>query len=453
MTKMLLKNIITKFNLELDNQECEDAMNFIDNSVFKSDDNSVKYQRLISFFLMKHKLSQKDGFSPIHIHNGILSLNPYIGCTFGCKYCFLSDDESFFNAAYLNRRPIRILTDDEILDFLVKHDFFVKDITPLGLHMSSTEPFSLPIIDSTLNMLRKFDENKIKNPIIIVTKSPIEKDILAILNDFSSRLNILLFVTYNPNNREIEPVKKGNYKRKMWNMRDHFKDYPNISWGHFLRPVVNEWIEDENSILEVLEFGSISGVHVVGGLKKINGLDNRLSPKNTLYGEANIKYKYIQEDVICKIEKIHSQNNFKSKIVYDQSCGISYLLGKQEKYVGNIEGIKILEDRMINRGEIETNLKRKCFSQCSDEQVIACSKINQKLSIDNINYLNDLGMKNSYTVKNNILYIDSNAILDYIEKRGIEHVEFERIITTITKIPVVMKSREESDYQWNKRID
>ena len=63
---------------------------------------------------MKHIGLYEDpyGVVPVWPHAGMLILNPYLGCNFGCVYCFRSPEQASSTEWFLKGAPIKVTTEE-----------------------------------------------------------------------------------------------------------------------------------------------------------------------------------------------------------------------------------------------------------------------------------------------------------------------------------------------------
>src|SRR4051812_13178798 len=69
-----------------------------------------------------------------------LSLNHIIGCSLDCAYCV----RHFFDN-FTMKEPQMLCSDEEAVDQLINHRFFIPNITPIQVFNRATDPF-LPTV-------------------------------------------------------------------------------------------------------------------------------------------------------------------------------------------------------------------------------------------------------------------------------------------------------------------
>lgn len=203
------------------------------------------------------KYTKKTNIETTEMHATWLAVNSVIGCTNGCKYCFLQSTNK--NIA----KPDIIKSASEAIDDLVKSKYYLADI-PVCL---------LPNTDAFLNesnmkylkdLLNEINLRKIFNPIVLITKKFIPDEFINILTDFKKNgheLTVYLSLSGLP--QELEP--NVNHEFIKQNFINLYRN--NIDVIHYFRPLtpVNS---TKSRIIEILDFVSkYSKASVVGGLK------------------------------------------------------------------------------------------------------------------------------------------------------------------------------------------
>jgi hypothetical protein len=311
-----------------------------------------------------------DGVEPVWPHAGMLILNPVLGCSFGCAYCFRADEQRSSVDWFLNGRPTQVIGDSEVVDRLSRHPFFVPGVTQLGLHTASTEPFLPQVRASTFRLLELLEERGWRNDVMIITKHFITAADVARLASFQS-FQILLFLTFNAAPAEMEPMgaRHGFHERQVATVH-HLKAHPNLMAAHYYRPIVPGWNDGEEQIAQALTFGEPLGLTVIGGLKEIPGLDEislrrRLSAPTVAQGEPG--EKHFPPELVERIFAIHGRLGLSSTVVGDQSCGLTVMLSRlRGAAVPNVEAVRMYDAMSSHRP--------KCLGRCSPAQLDACAR-------------------------------------------------------------------------------
>lgn len=135
--------------------------------------------------------------SLVGLHNSWLVINSIVGCTNGCKYCFLNKGNS--------RNPSILGTPEEAVIELIHYRYYDESI-PLCL-FPNTDIFlnqsNIKYLLETLTMIEKY---KIKNDIIIITKCYIPDEVLRCLKLMQRRgYKIVIYLSYSGLDNDIEP--------------------------------------------------------------------------------------------------------------------------------------------------------------------------------------------------------------------------------------------------------
>lgn len=255
-------------------------------------------------------------FEVIKQQKSWLAVNPVIGCPSECKYCYRHDDNIFSV-----EEPIQIENEEETLNNLLNHRFFLLNSTPIAMHNMTTDPFFELPKKVTYRLLEGLDNLGYKNTVGLITKQLVTKDDISFLESLSN-IDVNVLVTYSEMPESIEPI--GNEKRIQ-----SLKNLSNSSTKTILywRPIINGQNTDEGKIRKVLEVGeSCADAFVVSGLKA--------SPKITAYlesrgiqveGNLNPNHKYILGSDLEKILESYNKKEISTPLFRRTSCAISYL--------------------------------------------------------------------------------------------------------------------------------
>lgn len=130
-----------------------------------------------------------------------LSLNHIVGCPLNCAYCV----RHFFDNFDL-KKPTILATDEEAVNTLVSHQFFIPHLTPLQLFNRATDPFLPDVRLHTHKVLQLLDERAFTNLMLIITRYKVTAEDMELLESLR-HLRVTLLVTYSglPDG-EIEPL-------------------------------------------------------------------------------------------------------------------------------------------------------------------------------------------------------------------------------------------------------
>ena len=198
-----------------------------------------------------------DDTSIIEMHDTWLTVNSIVGCTNGCKYCFLQ-------ATGDNRTKPRIkATATEAISCLFSSKYYTTNI-PVCL-LPNTDPFlNDKNISYTKEMLDILAKNKISNPIILITKCLIPNDFVDYLSNLvKNGMKLVVYLSYSGLSRFYEPnINHENIKINFRNLASK-----GIKIIHYYRPFIPE-NSDAKSIAETLDFvKDYTNISVTTGLK------------------------------------------------------------------------------------------------------------------------------------------------------------------------------------------
>ena len=241
-----------------------------------------------------------DDTSIIEMHDTWLTVNSIVGCTNGCKYCFLQATND--NLA----RP-RVLADAaKAISCLFSSKYYTTHI-PVCL-LPNTDPFlnehNMSYVKEMLDILAK---KKISNPIILITKCLIPNEFVDYLSNLiTNGMNIVVYLSLSGLSKFYEPnINHANIKINFCNLASK-----GIKIIHYYRPFIPE-NSDAKSITNLLDFvKDYTNISVITGLKLksdfidkidfwnitstekekcLNAFKNQAFPFDALVKELNIK--------------------------------------------------------------------------------------------------------------------------------------------------------------------
>lgn len=116
----------------------------------------------------------------VEMHATWLAVNSVIGCTNGCKYCFLQSTNKNIS------KPLYLKSSRMAIDDLIKSKYYLEDI-PICL-LPNTDAFLNQInIEYLKELLYEIDKRNLRNPIILITKCYIPEDFIKYLKQFKDR--------------------------------------------------------------------------------------------------------------------------------------------------------------------------------------------------------------------------------------------------------------------------
>lgn len=129
-----------------------------------------------------------------------LSLNHVQGCPLDCAYCIRHT-----YGLWDQRQPRALMSDDEAVERLVSHRYFIPDVTPLQVFNRATDPFLPMVRQHTLAVLKNLDSRGLRNHVLVITRYRIMSDDCAQLSRLTSIRLTLLFTYSGIDEVRIEP--------------------------------------------------------------------------------------------------------------------------------------------------------------------------------------------------------------------------------------------------------
>jgi hypothetical protein len=311
-----------------------------------------------------------DGVEPVWPHAGMLILNPVLGCSFGCAYCFRADEQESNVDWFLNGRPTQVISEEAVVERLAEHPLFIPGTTQLGLHTATTEPFLPQVKESTFRLLELLDRRGWGNDVMIITKHYLTAEDAARLASYTS-VRLLIFLTYNAAPVEMETMGGSpGFRERRFETVDHLARYPHISVGHYYRPIVPGWNDSDEQIADALSYGDRLGLSVIGGLKEIPDLamiTERRGLSLPIVASGPAGEKYFPPELVDRILGIHRRLGLTSTVVGDQSCGLTVMMSRREGTAqSNVEGLRMYDAL--------SSAHPKCMALCPTAQLAACTR-------------------------------------------------------------------------------
>ena len=226
---------------------------------------SLKKDVQVDWNIVKKQINaNSDGFNSSYFISqmkGGLSLDVMIGCPMKCAYCYRLDD-----MCVKNWPPKEQISTNEIINRLLMHPWFTPHISPIGVHMSTTEAFLDYVWPKTYSILCALDNLGLTNRISIITKETLDDKKIALLEGFKN-IDIDICVCFSGMPQNIEPssnIKRLEFLKKILNSKS-----PHINGIAYYRPIVEGYNTSETVIENVVREIKKTGTKVVvlGGLK------------------------------------------------------------------------------------------------------------------------------------------------------------------------------------------
>lgn len=213
--------------------------------------------RLAESCLKKAEEKNKFKNTVVQMHATWLAVNSVIGCTNGCKYCFLQSTNKNIS------KPLYLKSSKMAIDDLMSSKYYLEDI-PVCL-LPNTDVFLNKVnMEYLKELLYEIGKRNLKNPIILITKCHIPKHFIKYIKQFKDNGHkIVIYLSLSGLPQELEPNVNHNLIRE--NFVNLYKN--GIDVIHYYRPITPLNSKREE-ITKMLDFVSkYSNSSVIGGLK------------------------------------------------------------------------------------------------------------------------------------------------------------------------------------------
>ncbi|MFI6883788.1 hypothetical protein [Streptosporangium canum] len=134
---------------------------------------------------------------------GGMSVDFGVGCPLMCAYCYRREGDTV--DGYLGSwEPAGFLSADQAVQRLLAHPWFTPHITPIGLHMSTSEAFLPKLWPRTWETLRLLDELGLTNRVSCITKYTLSDEQITALESLIN-VDLDVNVCYAAMPEAIEP--------------------------------------------------------------------------------------------------------------------------------------------------------------------------------------------------------------------------------------------------------
>lgn len=356
----------------------------------------------------------------VEMHATWLAVNSVIGCTNGCKYCFLQSTNKNIS------KPLYLKSSRMAIDDLIKSKYYLEDI-PICL-LPNTDAFLNQInIEYLKELLYEIDKRNLRNPIILITKCYIPEDFIKYLKQFKDRGHkIVIYLSLSGLPQELEPNVNHNLIRK--NFINLYKN--GIDVIHYYRPITPLNSQKEH-ITKMLDFVSkYSNSSVIGGLKIKEDYFELIKFWPELF---NMKKQCLLADAIWPKEAydfFYKNYNHNQSIYQTNYCALMQTLNKPAiSYYG-------------------TNECKNC-NICPEEQREKCRnefiRFKEKTKEEVIKQINKIG----YKINNENIKIEGNKIKLYGINLNIGDIAY----LTFALKSVIISEKSNSLNYWNSPLN
>lgn len=321
----------------------------------------------------------------IEMHSSWLAINSVVGCTNGCKYCFLQSTNKNLLI------PKQLVTPREAVNQLLHSKYYVSEI-PICL-LPNTDPFlNYNNIKYLIELIEEIKYNNISNIITIVTKCLIPDYFIDILKKNELTDQVIIYLSFSGLDNEIEPnVKHEDIRKNFINLHNN-----NIKVIHYFRPLIpqNSNTQTINSTLNFVK--NYTDISVITGLKLKKDYINNIDFWNEI--KEYQKEALEAEGVWTKeaFDFFYTNYNLDNKIFQTNTCALSSKLSLPVTQY------------------YDTN-ECKNYNICSFEQRKLCKEAKKSISESTINHkiISELKKLNKYNNKIKIEFDKNNEVIIY----------------------------------------
>lgn len=356
----------------------------------------------------------------VEMHTTWLALNSVIGCTNGCKYCFLQSTNKNIS------KPIYLKSSKNAIEDLVNSKYYLTDI-PVCLLPNTDIFLNNQNMQYLKSLLQEIEKRNLKNPIILVTKCYIPNDFIQLIKDFKDNgHDIIIYLSLSGLPQELEP----NVNHRL--IKENFINLFNngIKVIHYYRPIT-PLNSQRDEMMKILDFVSkYSSASVIAGLKIREDYFNLIKFWPKLF---EIKDQCLIADAIWPKEAynfFYNGYNHKQKIYQTNYCALMQALNKTaEAYYETNE--------CLNYNICPIEQRKKC-----KEKIL---NLKAKTKEDVIRQAGKIG----YTIKYENILIEKNVIKIYKTNLSIGDIAY---LTFALNATVISDESNNNNY-WNSPLN
>ena len=285
--------------------------------------------------------------SVIEMHSTWLAVNSIVGCTNGCKYCFLQTKNENL------KKPNIIVDEKTAIKELLESKYYDKSI-PINLLPNTDSFLNQTNINYLKNLLLEIKKNNITNYLAIVTKCPIDESFINFIKELDMDKQIVFYLSYSGLGRTIEPNVDMDCIRKNFALLHK----NNIKVIHYFRPLIPQNSKKEY-MDEILNYVSnYTDYSVITGLKLKEEYFDKIDFWEELkdHREEAIKAEGVWDKEA--FDYFYKDYDRKHYIYQTNACALSSILGKPNP-------------------EYYNSYECKNYNICSEKQREMCKKIHQ----------------------------------------------------------------------------
>lgn len=314
-----------------------------------------------------------------------ISVNTFVGCTNDCSYCIVSGIKKEL------RKVEEIQSVPDALKNLNKYPYFVKDRSVISIN-NRTDPFlNIVISKSTLGFLRLINEKKMKNPILIITKMLVPKEILIEIDNMDC--NVILFYSYSGLGEEFEHFSEKYRRLAMENIDKYWVKHKKV---HYIRPIIPCYNDSYEKLKEMLQITKEKfDAAVISGIRINQHIHERflrlsiLLKNNDLFMDT--KHKFLDKSVVEYVKQIKEEIGLEN-VFFHTSCVISFFGGYAD-YNSYFNG-------------------ERCLADCPNQETCKRHFLKEDKTVCDI--INNSGLKIDYKYTNGTVKVYSNMTQEQV---------------------------------------
>lgn len=253
-----------------------------------------------------------------------LSLNHIVGCPLNCGYCV-----RHFWGNFESKVPQMLCSDDEAINTLLNHPFFVPHRTPLQIFNKATDPFLPTVKEHLFYILERLDSLGMTNFITVITRYKVTREDISRLEKIKN-LKLSLFFTYSGiKDSRIEPIQASGITIK--SIRTATKYRKNVKVILYWRPLVPGWNDDEATMNHVLEMGGLCDAIAFTGYyhREENAAYLESLGVEIPYKEHH-RRKVLPKELDEKVVRVYHESGISTPLFRKTSCAATYVHGQPD---------------------------------------------------------------------------------------------------------------------------
>ena len=242
-----------------------------------------------------------------------------------------------------------------------------------------------------MDFLRLIKEKKMKNPILLITKMLVSKEILIEIDNMDC--NVIMFYSYSGLGEEFEHFSESYRQLAIKNLDKYWVKHKKV---HYIRPIIPCYNDSYEKLKEILQITKEKfDAAVISGIRINQHIRERFLRLSILlekdYWFMDSQHKFLDNKIVKYVKQIKKEVGIEN-VFFHTSCVISFLGGYAD-YNSYFNGERCLADcpnheickrhflkkdknisDIINNSELKidyeyTNGKIKVFSKMTQEQL------------------------------------------------------------------------------------